>query len=121
MHNQLTGSKGEHVAAEYLLSRGFTLLERNARSRWGEIDIVGEKDGKIYFFEVKTRTSSFRGKPYDNVHALKVRKLSRAIQYYILMHRLQNRKYQCDVIAIEFELDHPPIIKRYENIEVAVL
>ncbi len=118
MNNQLTGSKGEQTAADYLLSLGFTLRERNARSRWGEIDIVAEKDGKIYFFEVKTRTSAYRGKPYDNVHALKIRKLSRSIQYYILSNGLNGRKYQCDVVTVEYDKLSQPIVKRYENIEV---
>lgn len=74
------GRLGEQLAAEHLLRRGFQIVERNYRTRWGELDIVAF-DGRILAFcEVKTRRAGpFGGSPLDGVHALKrsqVRKMA---------------------------------------------
>ncbi len=49
------GSVGEDAAASHLLSRGWKLIERNARTRYGEIDIVGRDAAALVFVEVKAR------------------------------------------------------------------
>lgn len=51
----ISGQKGEQAAADYLAERGFTLLERNWKTKWCEIDIVASKDDVLYFVEVKYR------------------------------------------------------------------
>ena len=48
---QKTGEIGENVASKFLVKRGFTILERNYTKKWGEIDIVAQKDNKIYFIK----------------------------------------------------------------------
>ena len=50
------GDMGESLAADWLKRQGFKILDRNYLTKFGEIDIVGKKDGKIVFFEVKTVT-----------------------------------------------------------------
>jgi|SRR5436305_2541419 len=52
---QRLGQVGETLAAEHLVRRGFRILERNYRTRWGELDIVAFGDGTLVFCEVKTR------------------------------------------------------------------
>lgn len=49
------GSAGEEAAASHLVSRGWRLIERNARTRYGEIDIVARDGGALVFLEVKAR------------------------------------------------------------------
>lgn len=49
------GRAGEQLAAEYLTAKGYTLLERNYHCRWGELDLIAQKDGVIVFAEVKLR------------------------------------------------------------------
>lgn len=49
------GRLGEHLAVEHLERRGFVVLDRNYRTRWGELDIVVCDDERIVFCEVKTR------------------------------------------------------------------
>jgi len=52
---QRLGSTGERLAAEHLERRGFAILERNYRTRWGELDIVAYDGRVLAFCEVKTR------------------------------------------------------------------
>jgi putative endonuclease len=74
------GQIGEQLAAEHLIRRGFQIIERNYRTRWGELDIVAF-DGRILAFcEVKTRRQpSHSGSPFDALHPVKqvrVRKMA---------------------------------------------
>ena len=55
------GTWGEAIAAEALRSRGFTVVERNYRSRYGEIDIIAENREYLVFAEVKLRKSAYFG------------------------------------------------------------
>jgi putative endonuclease len=113
------GAAGEQYATEYLINRGFIIRERNATSRWGEIDIIVEKEHKIYFIEVKSRIHLKQGMPYEAVRIPKLAHLMRAIQHYILVNHLHKAKFQLDVISIllnkELELLD---LKVYENVSV---
>ena len=55
------GTWGEAIAAEALRSRGFTVVEQNYRSRYGEIDIIAENREYLVFAEVKLRKSAYFG------------------------------------------------------------
>ena len=56
MNNTRTGVLGEELAEIMLLEKGYTILARNFRCRYGEIDIIAKKDGFLVFTEVKTRS-----------------------------------------------------------------
>lgn len=74
------GQLGESLAAEHLIRRGFEIVERNYRTRWGELDIVAFDGHTLAFCEVKTRrVSPGRGNPFDALHGPKrtqVRKMA---------------------------------------------
>ena len=76
------GGAGEELAAAHLARSGFRILDRNYRTRWGELDIVAFNGCTLVFCEVKSRTRGPRhGSPFDAVHPGKrgqVRKLARA-------------------------------------------
>jgi putative endonuclease len=75
---QRLGQLGERVAAEHLMRRGFRILERNYRSRWGELDIVAFDGRALVFCEVKTRRSGQPGAwPLESVHPRKRRQVRR--------------------------------------------
>jgi len=115
--NQSTGAYGEQLASQYLSSHGYHIIERNANSRWGELDIIGEKDKKIVFVEVKTRSDLRMGKPYEAVSYGKLKRLFRTIQHYILIHHLEKRKFQLDVIGIVLNTNKSlKELKHYENV-----
>jgi putative endonuclease len=62
------GRTGEQLAAEHLLRLGYEIVERNYRTRWGELDIVARSGRTLAFCEVKTRRAGGRaGGPFDAV------------------------------------------------------
>jgi putative endonuclease len=79
-HRPRLGALGEQLAAEHLVRRGFEIVERNFRTRWGELDIVAFDGRTLAFCEVKTRrVSPAGGSPLDAVRTLKrtqVRKMA---------------------------------------------
>jgi putative endonuclease len=64
---QSLGQLGEHFAAEHLERLGLRIVERNYRSRYGEIDLIASNDETLVFCEVKTRRVG-SGKPFDSLH-----------------------------------------------------
>jgi putative endonuclease len=63
------GDTGEQLAAEHLARRGFQILDRNYRTRWGELDIVACDGRRIVFCEVKCRIANRAGRdPLESVH-----------------------------------------------------
>ena len=68
------GRRGEDLAAEHLCRRGFTIVERNYRTRWGELDIVAYDGRVLAFCEVKTRRAGASGRPPTPLESLHVRK-----------------------------------------------
>ena len=74
------GRLGEQLATEHLIRRGFEIVERNYRTRWGELDIVAYDGRTLAFCEVKTRRLTAPGRdPLESVHAVKrskVRKMA---------------------------------------------
>lgn len=79
-HRPHLGRLGEQLAAEHLIRRGFQIVERNYRTRWGELDIVAFNGRTLAFCEVKTRRMSAPGRnPLESVHERKrskVRKMA---------------------------------------------
>jgi putative endonuclease len=75
---QRLGRRGEGVAAEHLIRRGFRILERNYRTRWGELDIVAFDGLTIAFVEVKSRRLiPGMGSPFESVHPRKRQQVRR--------------------------------------------
>jgi putative endonuclease len=73
------GATGEQLAAEHLQRRGFTIVERNYRTRWGELDIVASNGGTLVFCEVRSRVGAEAGLALESVGPRKraqVRKLA---------------------------------------------
>ena len=62
-----TGTLGENMAAQHLQKLGFSIICRNYRQPFGEIDIIAEKNNIVYFVEVKTRRNSTYISPAENV------------------------------------------------------
>jgi putative endonuclease len=117
MTNQSIGQLGEELAYEYLIKNGFTILHRNFRTRFGELDIIGKKGNKIHFIEVKTRVGLQKGMPYEAVTYHKVNHLRFAVMGYIKMHKLQNYLHSFDVVSIILNTDlSVESLKFFENV-----
>ena len=98
--NKNKGSIGEDLACAYLESKGYEILERNFRSRFGEIDIVAKEGGTVCIVEVKWRKNSKIGSAADAVDAKKQLKLMRMAKEYYLRRNLVG-PIRIDVVAID--------------------
>lgn len=111
--NQQVGAWGESAAAAYLEKRGYTLLARNQRTPYGEIDLLAEKDGFLHFVEVKTRTTSTFGPPEIAVTPRKQEHMRAAAEHYAAEHGIEH--WQIDVIAVQGKPGDAATIICFEN------
>ena len=119
-HKKKIGALGENMACKFLMKQGFKVLDRNYSKKWGEIDIVAEKDKIFRFIEVKTVVSRETNKyrPEENVHYQKLKRLSRVIQTYFLDKKVSHEtEWQIDVVAVFLDLENKKARYRFtENI-----
>ena len=100
-NNRKKGGTYEAVAAEYLISCGYNILEQNYRKRSGEIDIIAQKDDVIIFCEVKYRSSNKQGDPLEAVGYRKQLQISKMAAHYMISHGLSSEaSIRFDVIGI---------------------
>lgn len=98
------GTSYEIKAEEYLMQKGYKILERNFRNRQGEIDIIA-KDGEYFcFVEVKYRTTNEFGNPLEAVDYRKQNQIRKVALYYLMKNKLSEwTPCRFDVIAFEGE------------------
>jgi putative endonuclease len=108
------GDAGEGVACKYLENKGYVVKERNYWKPWGEVDIVAQKGNILKFVEVKTVTRESLGhvsresvRPEENFHEAKLRRLHRAIQTYLLQHKVPE--------SVPWEIDLACVYLNYET------
>ncbi|MEW5873013.1 MAG: YraN family protein [Chloroflexota bacterium] len=117
---QNLGRWGETLAADYLQERGYTLVERNARTAFGEIDLVMRQPAPTgpvtVFVEVKTRRSQAFGLPEEAITPRKQAHLLDSAQAYLQAHPELDGDWRIDVIAIQrSDAAAPPEIIHFEN------
>ena len=98
-HNEL-GEIGEQMAQDFLISKGYTILEKNWRYLKAEVDLIVQKEkGTLVIVEVKTRTNSFIGNPEEFVTKKKIKLLVVAANEYVISRKL-NVEVRFDIVAI---------------------
>lgn len=97
---QALGDLGERLAARWLRSRGWRLLERRFRSGHRDLDLVMVREGVVAFIEVKTRRRAEFGDPVEAVGWRKQRELSRSAQVWVDRHGRAGESYRFDVVGI---------------------
>jgi len=113
------GKRGEELACELLKKRGYRILERNVRGRYGEIDIVARRKGCTAFVEVRTRTGDGFGTPEESITKHKRDKMVTCALDYVARHEdLREAAWRIDVVAIDLGEDGRAA--RAEHIESAV-
>lgn len=100
LHNEF-GKKGEIIAKEFLLGKGYEIKCSNWVWEKAEIDIIAFKNESLVFTEVKTRTGNFFGNPEEFVTRSKERNLERASAAYI-EEKGHTGEIRFDIIAITF-------------------
>lgn len=115
------GDIGEREAENFLLKSGYKIRDRNYRMKnIGEIDLVGEKDGKLYFFEVKTRDIKHET-IYPIQYSINRKKrinLKKICQIYLTDKNLAaTHEWQVDAIFVNFDFqENRHRIEHIENI-----
>ncbi len=94
------GRWGEDTACNYLTRKGYRILERNWRTREGELDIICSHKGQLIFVEVKTRGSGSLGRPGEAVNIRKKMRLIKAASAYLSRHKLWERPARFDFVGI---------------------
>lgn len=97
------GKLAEDFAVNFLQSKGYKIIDRNFRSRFGEIDIVAEETETLVFIEVKARWSQKFGSPEEAVTLQKLYKIKKTADYYALINSRTNQRMRIDVVALEME------------------
>ncbi len=111
---QIIGAIGEEISAKYLIKKGFCIVCRNYRKKYGEIDIIARKGEILHFIEVKTvsrenmrdvsRVTNDAHRPEDNIHPQKLRRIARTIQAYLLKQYPQGEpEWVFDAITVKLD------------------
>lgn len=119
--NIQTGKLGEQLACKYLESKGYQIVATNFRSKnFGEIDIVATKGRKTVFFEVKTRSSNWKGTGEEAINLRKLKALSRVCEIFIKAHLEFPQSLRLDAILILLDSTNPQnsTIRHYENLDI---
>ena len=118
-HNEI-GKLGEDIATKFVKNKGFIVLERNYRKKWGEIDIIAKKDSLLHFIEVKSvsrenfnlfphkkekmasnsANDEAQYNPLENLHPQKLKRLSRVTQSYVIEKCSDEQEWEFNVITI---------------------
>ncbi len=112
MNKKIIGKTGEEVAGKYLLKRGYDIVATNYAKKWGELDIIARKDGKLCFVEVKSVTytgvigepEKGEYRPEDKVTASKLKKIGRTIQSYLMEENILDAEWDFLAIVVKLNL-----------------
>ena len=111
LHKRAKGNIGEDIACVFLNRRGFRIICRNFFRKWGELDIIAEKDNVLNFFEVKSvvvgNMSCFddNHRPEDNVDGWKIKHLRRIVETYLdFSGRGLDSEFQFHVLCVYMDL-----------------
>ena len=114
MNRRALGARGESLASDWYVARGYTVLDRNWRTRQGELDLVLEHHQVIVFVEVKTRTTDAFGAGVEAVNREKQMRIRRLAGQWLGAHDQAHRGLRFDVVSILAPRDGPPIIDVYQ-------
>ena len=102
MNKRKTGSHYEELAAVFLQNSGYEILQRNFRSRTGEIDLIARDGNTLVFVEVKYRKNGSFGHPEEAVSYIKQRNIIKTAQFYMCRFGIRDTvPCRFDIVAVE--------------------
>lgn len=110
------GRHGEDLAAQFLADAGYTLIDRNWRCPRGEIDLVARDGNDTVFVEVKTRSSTAFGHPFEAITAQKIARLKRLAGVWCEAHPYRRGVIRIDAISVIAPAGHAPVIEHLRRI-----
>ena len=112
-----TGTWGELYAMRYLMDKGYTLLDANYKTRFGEIDIIAVKKKYLCFVEVKTRGGDSISEPKEAVDTAKQKRLAATAELFIRNSGTEKLQPRFDVCEVRVDSDNK--LKKINYIENA--
>ncbi len=109
-----SGAWGEELALRYLSRKGYTLVERNYRTRYGELDLILRKNNTLVFVEVKLRRGTGFGDPLEAVTPRKQAKIRSLAELYLLDREPAFDTVRFDVVGILLGKG-PPSVRHIED------
>ncbi|MCS7173904.1 MAG: YraN family protein [Armatimonadetes bacterium] len=109
MNRRRIGAGAEEAAADLLRRKGYRLLDRNVRFPFGELDLVCEQAGVVVFVEVKARSGTAHGHPFEAVTPRKQKQLGRLALAYLQRKGFVNRPCRFDVVAVHLDPEGRPV------------
>ncbi len=125
-HNEI-GKIGENICKKFLMKQGFTILETNYRTKYGELDIIAKKDNVLRFVEVKSvkvrdlsEISELKIQPEDNLTKSKWSKLLITTSLYLEHKNLTDKvNYQMDLACVYINTEaREGRVALFENIHI---
>ncbi|MBU4342643.1 MAG: YraN family protein [Candidatus Omnitrophica bacterium] len=110
-----SGELGEALAASYLKKQGYKIIEKNYRTRYGEIDIIGDDKGCISFVEVRSSNNTRFDSPEYSIDRTKQNKLAKMALSYIKRRHLEEDDCRFDVVCIEGVNSDSPKVRLIKN------
>ena len=112
MNRKLFGDYGENIASKYLAKNGYEIIQKNFRTKYGEIDIVAKENNTLVFVEVKTRENGKFASPFTAVGKNKQKHIIKASLCYLKNKKLLE-KVRCrfDVVSITGNCNKIELIK----------
>lgn len=100
INRQSVGKMGEDIAVDHLEKQGYQILSCNYRCTFGEIDIIALDKDELVFIEVKTRTNTNYGLPYESVTKTKQQRIRKIAIHYVQEMHPSIYNFRFDVISI---------------------
>jgi len=94
------GRWGEDTAEKYLEDNGISIIQKNYRTRYGEIDLIGKEDKDFVFIEVKTRQSQRFGFPEEAVTNNKLDRIETVVWDYFEEFNINDVDWRIDIVSI---------------------
>jgi len=121
-NNRKTGNKGEEVAAEFLAKKGYEILERNYREKYGEIDIVARYKVKgesyVVFVEVKTKTEGEYGEPWEMINKHKIKQITQMGHLWCMQNHYHGL-LRIDVVGVWLDsMGEVERVTHWENVQL---
>lgn len=103
------GKLGQELAENFLTDSGYKILQRNYKTKLGEIDLIAKDRDTLCFIEVKTRSSLNFGLPQEAVNIFKQNQISKTALMFLKSKNLMNKNSRFDVVSIYYQNNEPKI------------
>lgn len=127
--NYNKGRQGEQIACNFLKKKGYTIIQTNYRTRFGEIDIIASPvetprrgvstNNVLVFVEVKLKSGTGFGSPEEMITPSKMWQVHKTAEMFLVQERAlakEFKQYRIDAVCITLDENGNQIVKHYENV-----